>query len=37
MPNAPPTSSVITRNFSFGTPMMAAACARKESAPCEQA
>ena len=25
MPNAPPTSSVMTRNFSFGTPMMAAA------------
>ena len=37
MPKAPPTSRVITRNFSFGIPMMEAAWPRMPSALCEQA
>ena len=36
MPKAPPTSSVMTRNLSFGTPMMEAAWTRIASALCEQ-
>ena len=36
MPNAPPTSSVMTRSFSFGRFMIAMTLSRMAPALCEQ-